>query len=66
MELALLYLAVELAYCKNSINWHLAEIPGLFRVLSLETPPPSQVVAGTIPGKRRKVFVEMRLIIKMR
>ena len=66
MELTLLYLAVELAYCQNLINWYLAEIPGLFRVLSLETPPSSQVVAGSSPGKRHKVFVEMRLIIKMR
>jgi hypothetical protein len=53
MELALLYLAIEVerAYYENSTNWHLAEITGLFRVLSLETPPQSQVVARTIPGK---------------
>src|SRR5207249_5128853 len=60
------YSNVEELACKNSINWEIGEDAGMFRVFSLHPAAQLHVLAGAVAGKRRKILVEVRLIIELR
>src|SRR5688572_13207680 len=49
--------------CKNSINWQCAKIPRVLRVLGVYLTTKPQIVGWAVPGKRHKIFVEVRLIV---